>query len=382
MKLNDRKKSTMALYRLFLVSYMLKNVKFAGYGTPHDYPKMMLCHILIMSYWLSSELPVWNVMENNMCVFNEELGETYYSVLSRCVLGDNIKSDFDHMNKLFSLLPLYKNVKDDISSDTQNKAFSHTWHHNVQIQSEEVTATVFFFKRLINDVVDGKYRSYQFTDKYPSIGACIATRTTEYVPLVYQTDLSVEVTTLAAKIKKAISTDFMTPFVNDWPFKPIPVRDRGRRESKSVISEGEDENESKNTDDYDEKHISDDDVDVWKPLWSDCAVGRFAVLRCEMGTPSKFGVCVVKVVQKDDEILNGEYPVRKLHGKEYLCTLSNIEPRCVRNGKWNWHSNRSTVEEYDNYNVLAYFDRLNEGYLPLSVARSIEHTHATSPVFY
>ena len=89
MKLNDRKKSTMALYRLFLVSYMLKNVKFAGYGTPHDYPKMMLCHILIMSYWLSSELPVWNVMENNMCVFNEELGETYYSVLSRCVLGDN-----------------------------------------------------------------------------------------------------------------------------------------------------------------------------------------------------------------------------------------------------------------------------------------------------
>ena len=62
---------------------------------------------------------------------------------------------------------------------------------------------------------------------------------------------------------------------------------------------------------------------------------------------------------------------------EYL-----IEPRCVGNGKWNWHINRSTIEEYDNYNVLAYFDRLIDGYLPLSVAQTIEHTHETSPVFY
>jgi hypothetical protein len=192
----------------------------------------------------------------------------------------------------------------------------------------------------------------------------------------------VEVNTLAAKIKKAISTDFMTPFINDWPFKPIQGKERGRRESKSVISEGEDEDDSVNMSDYDEKHTAVDDDAVWGPPWSDCVVGKFAVLRCEIGTPSKFGVCVIKVVQKDAEILNGEYPVRKLYGKEYLCTLSNIEPRCVRNGKWNWHSNRSTVEEYDNYNVLAYFDRLNEGALPLTVAQTIEHTHATKPVFY
>ena len=382
MKLNDRKKSTMALYRLFLVSYMLRSVKIPGLGTPHDYPKMMLCHILMMAYWLSAELPVWNVMENNMCVFNEELGETYYSVLSRCVLGDNIKSDFDHMNKMFSLLPLYKNVKDDISGDTQNKKFSHSWHHNVSSESDEVSATLFFFKRLINDVVDSKYKSYEFTDKYASIGACIATRTTDYVPLVYQTDLSLEVTTLAAKIKNAISTDFMLPFVNDWPFKTIPARDRGRRESKSVLSEGEDEDVVAYMDEYDEKHTEVDDSPVWGPPWSDCVVGKFAILRCEIGTPSKFGVCVIKVIQKYDEILTGLYPVRILRGKEYLCTLSNIEPRCIRSGKWNWHSSRSTVEEYDNSNVLAYFDRLQDGALPFTIVQLIEQTHTTKPVFY
>ena len=145
MKLNDRTKSTMALYRLFLVSYMLRNIKIPGMGTPHDYPKMMLCQILMMVYWLSCGLPVWKVMEHNICVFNEEMGETYYSILARCVLGDNIKSDFDHMNKIFSLLPLYKNVKDDISNDSNNKPFSHTWHHNVPVDAEEVTATVTFF---------------------------------------------------------------------------------------------------------------------------------------------------------------------------------------------------------------------------------------------
>ena len=104
----------------------------------------------------------------------------------------------------------------------------------------------------------------------------------------------------------------MTPFVNDWPFKPIPARDRGRRESKLVMSEGEDENESKDMDSYDEKHISDDDVDVWKPLWSDCAVGKFAILRCEIGTPSKFGVCVVKYECKFND-------------KYWICKYSNIE---------------------------------------------------------
>ena len=382
MKLNDRTKSTMALYRLFLVSYMLRNIKIPGMGTPHDYPKMMLCQILMMVYWLSCGLPVWKVMEHNICVFNEEMGETYYSILARCVLGDNIKSDFDHMNKIFSLLPLYKNVKDDISNDVNNKAFSHTWHHNIPVDAEEVTATVFFFKRLINDVVDGKYRSYAYSDKYPTIGTCIATRTTGYVPLVYRTDLSLEVTQLATKIRTAISTDFMTPFVNDWPFNPIPDGGRMRRESKSAEDDEEKKHDGGGMDDDDENESDNDNNWVEGPPWNECEVGKFAVIRCEIGTPSKFGICVVKVVQKDQEILTDVFPKRKLYGKEYLCTQSNIELRCVRGGKWNWHNTRSTIDEYDNFNVIMYFDRLIDGALPLSVMQTIEHVHSTKRIFF
>ncbi len=71
-----------------------------------------------------------------------------------------------------------------------------------------------------------------------------------------------------------------------------------------------------------------------------------------------------------------------LEEKEYVGTLSNIKLRCFRSGKWNRHSSKRTVEEYDNYNVIAYFDRLNEGSLPLVVAQTIEHTHALKSIFY
>ena len=121
---------------------------------------------------------------------------------------------------------------------------------------------------------------------------------------------------------------------------------------------------------------------VWGPPWSECEVGKFVVLRCEIGTPSKFGVCVIKVVQKDVEILTGRFPVRTLYGKEYLYTLSNIEPRCVRGGKWNWHNTKSTIDEYDNFNVIMYFDRLIDGALPLVVMQTIEHVHSTKRIFY
>ena len=75
MKMNDRTRSMMALYRLFLVSYMLKTARIANMGTPHDYPKLMLAHMLVMSYWSDNELPVWQLMENSMFLFNEEMGD-------------------------------------------------------------------------------------------------------------------------------------------------------------------------------------------------------------------------------------------------------------------------------------------------------------------
>lgn len=379
MKLNDRNKSVIALYRLFLVSYMLRNVKIEGMGLPHDYPKMMLCQMLAMSYWSEWDLPVWRLMLHFLSVFNEEMGEAYYSVLSRCVLGDNIKSDFDHMNKIFTLLPLYKQIKDDLSADVDTKKFSLTWHHNVKVDAEEITATSFFFNRVINQIVNGTYRSYAYTTQYSTVGPCLATRTTEYVPLVYKTNMSAVVDDTVTKVRKALSKNFMGPHVNDWPFEPTSDSDVEEDESKVPLDDSHSDDQNSSMEYEDRKHGDADSEKVWGPPWTECVVGRFAVLRCLIGVPPTVGICVVKITRKDAEDLSGLYPVRILEGREYLCTHSNIHPRCVRSGKWNWHRTKSTEEEYDNDSVIMYFDKLNDGALPPQAMQAVDSAHTKNP---
>ena len=57
-------------------------------------------------------------MKENMHMYNEELGEISFSVLARCVLGDNHKSDLQHMRSLYKLLPVYRDTKDQLLADT------------------------------------------------------------------------------------------------------------------------------------------------------------------------------------------------------------------------------------------------------------------------
>ena len=371
----------MALYRLFLVSYMLKSVRIPTMGMPHDYPKMMLAHMLIMSYWSENDMPVWRLMENNMFLVNEEMGETYYSILARCVLGDNIKSNFEHMNKIFTLLPLYKQVKDDISVEIRDKQYSLTWHHNIRTDADEVTATSFFFKRVISNIIEGKYKSYTYTTKYPTIGSCIDTMTKDYAPLVYITDVSEAVDGMTLKIQRALSSNFMSPHLDDWPFK-ANNGEYDAKEERKQNRRGNMENKENDNDSMDNKH-DDSEVDAvsWGPPWNDCRIGRFAAIRCEIGAPPESGICVVKVNRKDEENLTGPYPVRILEGKEYLCTSSNVQMRCVRNGKWNYHNVRSTTDVYDNSSVISYFDRLNDGVLPSHVIQVVEQSHSRKPIF-
>ena len=50
-------------------------------------------------------------------MFNEEVGEHSFSMLSRIVLGDTIKCSFSHMNKLYALANAYRTNIEDMTSD-------------------------------------------------------------------------------------------------------------------------------------------------------------------------------------------------------------------------------------------------------------------------
>lgn len=382
MKLNDRSKSLMSLYRLFMISFMLRNARIEGMGLPHDYPKMMLCQLLVMTYWYDQQLPVWKLMNQNMCLFNEEMGEAYYSILGRVVLGDYIKSNFEHMNKHFKLLPIYKQVKDDIFADSNNEKFSLTWHHNIAQNSDEVTATAFFFKRAISDILRGKYRSYTFDKVYPAAHSSLLTRTTTYVPLIFNNQVVVGIDAIVLKIRKAITGNILLPHLQDWPFEPPDSDDDEGDASEESDDDGSEDVNSSMTTAGETKE--DHSVIRWYkgPPWEQCVVGQFAVVRSLIGTPPQKGIRVIKITKKFDiRLVPGNDSIMQLEGKEYIGTISNIDPRCQRHAKWHWHQRRSVTDTFDNYEVVVYFQALNDGHLPTSIIHKMDVANNTSPLF-
>ena len=139
------------LYRLFVASTMLRRMKIKGRGTAHNYPKMILTQLLILEYWRRTEYYAVHLMAINTSIVNEELGEATFSLLGRAVLGDSCRSDFQHMRRIFKLIPIYREIKDDLH-DQQGKKNTINWHHRIGTDDEAVNSTQVFFNRLIRGV--------------------------------------------------------------------------------------------------------------------------------------------------------------------------------------------------------------------------------------
>lgn len=81
------------LYRLFAACVMLRSVVTRNRGQPHNYPKMQMANLMVMEYWRQIDHVSRKMAEDNMALFNEELGEITFSILSlmapwpECVSG-------------------------------------------------------------------------------------------------------------------------------------------------------------------------------------------------------------------------------------------------------------------------------------------------------
>ena len=81
------------------------------------YSRSIMMQLLNMLYQRHQNLPSWQMFMMSTAVFNEEVGEHSFSILSRIVLGDTIKCSFTHMNRLYALVNAYRANVDDMTSD-------------------------------------------------------------------------------------------------------------------------------------------------------------------------------------------------------------------------------------------------------------------------
>ena len=83
----------------------------------NTYSRSIMMQLLNMLYQRHHNLPSWQMFMRSTAVFNEEVGEHSFSILSRIVLGDTIKCSFSHMNKLYALVNAYRANIEDMTSD-------------------------------------------------------------------------------------------------------------------------------------------------------------------------------------------------------------------------------------------------------------------------
>ena len=134
------------IYRLFIAGTMLRDIKVPNKGKFHNYPKVILMNLLILDYWRTQDHVVWKMMKSNFGILNEESGEQTFSLLGRSVLGDTVLSQFDHMNKVYSLLPITRSIKGEIMQD-QHSSSSISWRHTIHDDSDEVRARLQYSSR-------------------------------------------------------------------------------------------------------------------------------------------------------------------------------------------------------------------------------------------
>ena len=205
------------------------------------------------------------MMKSNMAMFNEELGELTFSILARSVLADHTRDDFDHMDRLFRLLRVYRDVKGDVVADTSGAANSLNWRHKINKLGEEVVTTELFFKKIIRQMVSGTYQSYDGSPKcYTNARNAATLKVSPTSPAVYMPKdaLDAYLLNLLAVIRVDMNTNFLFPYAHIWPAcinhdddhddDELVVEMNVAQENEDVGFESDDQNREENKKDLEE----------------------------------------------------------------------------------------------------------------------------------
>jgi hypothetical protein len=355
-----------ALYRLFIAGIYLKNVKVPHKGTAHNYPMMILSYLLILEYWRGIDHVSIRMMKDDTMIVDEELGELCFSVLGRCVLGDTCKSSFEHVSKMFKLLPIYREVRDEIAGETRSSSIA--WRHKVTDDCDEVRSASLFFKRLIKQVIDRTYRSYDGSpSSFNSAQTASTCMTTRYTPIVVIPQVVVdELPKLYAGIESKLCGTWLKAYKDMWP-------------------EAEDKDDDTFDDDEDESMASQSQpngrIDEWGPPWTECVVGHYAVARVSGNDGD--GIEVFKIQEINGQLIEDGVPYNNFTGYQRNCTLNNVRQECIRKGRWNYDvNNRNRTQVVKQYEVIAFFPTFDRNcILPATAIADIQLVQEMETLF-
>jgi hypothetical protein len=108
LKMEDWEGLLESCHRMLLVMASLK---------VREYTRCLIMHLNIVTHHQQQETGVYDMFKTNPGAMNEESGEVCFGVLARASVADTQKMKFDHMNKLYKLLHVYREITEELNDD-------------------------------------------------------------------------------------------------------------------------------------------------------------------------------------------------------------------------------------------------------------------------
>ena len=255
---------------------MLHNNRPTGNQHVYHYPKVILSHMLILQHWKTTGYCGYEMMKRCMAIFNEELGELTFAILARSVLGDHCKNNFEHMDRLFRLLPVYRDVKKDVVQDA-GRSDSLSWRHKIDVNGDEVKSCVLWLRQTIRQLQNSSYKSYDgsMAGYSNSInGAAHKVNPSNGPVFMSKADLDKYVSNVVDIVRNDMSSNFLYKYRHIWPecvndelvdfSDEVIVNVPNQQENKvnrELVDDDDGDKLADNDEDDDEDHAEVDDVD-------------------------------------------------------------------------------------------------------------------------
>jgi hypothetical protein len=198
-------------------------------GSTH-YTRVITLQLLVLLYQERNKTPAWAMLINNFSVFNEETGELAFSVLARCVLGDSLKSKFDHLNNMYTLLHTYISLAEDVKNDMSLDVTAQAWRKKIMADSTEVLAVRAWFESFARRIRHNSWFVYEGETGYKNASTATRHQTTRGTapPMFSENRITAGVEHVLAKCRKMlVDNRFGYQVSHVWPeFKdqvPVPA---------------------------------------------------------------------------------------------------------------------------------------------------------------
>ena len=185
----------------------------------NEYSRSVICHLLLLIYWLRTKHPLYKLWLHRQAMFNEESCEAQLSSLARISRNDTTRHEVQKYNQDFILGSATRELFKKFEPEKQERkvVIKTEWREYIASEAPELKETVIFFQQKIRELKTKQFQSYT--------GKAEVWRNKSLAYKTYQkTSSSVwrkksttsELERIIGKVRGGIKSNWLAPNIDKW----------------------------------------------------------------------------------------------------------------------------------------------------------------------